>query len=177
MKSSMKIIAGLIAAGAVAGVAVAQPGFEGGGPMGQGGPGMMRGGMKGGMADPAARAEQRLSRLKSALKITPEQEPLWQAFAEKSKAEAGKGFQAMRDSAQDRKLTAPERMDRMTAMMRERLTAMESVHASFKRLYDALTPEQKTVADQHASRMGGRMGSRMGRPGGQGPGGPGATQR
>ncbi|MDP2821987.1 MAG: Spy/CpxP family protein refolding chaperone [Sulfuritalea sp.] len=174
MQTRTMIIAGLIAAGAFAGVAVAQPGAGPMGPGGQGGPGMMRGSaMKGGMADPAARAEQRLSRLKFELKITPEQEPLWQAFAEKSKAGAGKGFQAMRDAAQDKTLTAPERMDRMTAQMRDRLAAMESVHESFKRLYDALTPEQKKAADLYVGRMEGRMG----RPaGGQGPRGPGAPQ-
>ncbi|WIM05983.1 MAG: Spy/CpxP family protein refolding chaperone [Candidatus Nitricoxidivorans perseverans] len=171
MRTRTMIIAGLIAAGAFSGIAAAQPGFDGCGPMGQSGPGMMRGGaMKGGMADPAARTEQRLSLLKSELKITPEQEPLWQAFAEKSKAEAGKGFKAMRDSAQDQNLTAPERMDRMTAMMKERLTAMESVRESFKRLYDALTPEQRKAADQHAGRMG--------RPArGQGPRGSGTPRR
>jgi len=66
------------------------PGGMGGmGPGGMGGmgPGGMGGMMKGrGMMDPAALAEQRLARLKADIKPTEKQEPLWQAFAEKSKA-------------------------------------------------------------------------------------------
>ena len=60
--------------------------------------GMMQGGpMQGGAMEPGARAEQHLSRLKEQLKLSSQQEPLWQAFAEKSRAEAEKGFKAMRD--------------------------------------------------------------------------------
>lgn len=153
MKSSKKIILAMAAIG-LAGLgswAVAQPG--GGycdGPMSMG----MMGGMRGMKADPGARAEQRLSRLKADLKLTPQQEPLWQAFAEKAKAEAGKGMQAMRDSAQDLSLSAPDRMARMTEIMKQRLAAMESVHAAFKQMYDGLSADQRRVADIHAARMG-----------------------
>ena len=106
--------------------------------------------------DPAARAEQRLTQFKADLKLTAAQEPLWQAFAEKAKSEAGKGIQAMRDQAQDLSLSAPERMSRRTEVMKQRVAAMESVNASFKTLYDALTVEQRRAADIHASRMGDR---------------------
>lgn len=121
------------------------------GPMG----GMGMRGAKSDRIDPAAFAEQRLARLRTDLKVTPEQEPLWQAFAEKTKAEAGRGWQAMRETAQDLSLAAPERMARMAGIMKERVAAMEAVNESFKRLYDALTPEQKRVADIHAARMAG----------------------
>ncbi|MDZ4252335.1 MAG: hypothetical protein U1A72_07140, partial [Sulfuritalea sp.] len=82
------LIAGFLAAGAVFfGVAYAQgPGCD---PDGR--PGMQRSAMQRGMIDPGVRVEQRLSRLKADLKINGQQEPLWQAFAEKSKAEMGKG--------------------------------------------------------------------------------------
>ncbi|MDK9703535.1 MAG: Spy/CpxP family protein refolding chaperone [Sulfuritalea sp.] len=152
MKLNRKIIAGFLAASAVMfGVAYAQgPGC---GPDGR--PGMMRSGMKGGMMDPGARADQRLTRLKADLKVTAEQEPLWQAFAEKSKAEAGKGFQAMRERMQsDKPVTAPERLAQMQDGMKQRLAAMESVNESFTRLYAALTPEQKAAADKHFSSAG-----------------------
>ncbi len=120
--------------------------------------------------DPAARIEQRLNQFKGELRLSAQQEPLWQAFAEKAKSEAGKGFQAMRDQAQDLSLSAPERMARRTEVMKQRVVAMESVNASFKTLYDALTVDQKRVADIHAARMG--AGRHMGPMGHRGPRGP-----
>jgi hypothetical protein len=169
MNLNRKIIAGILAASAVSfGIAYAQgPGC---GPDGM--PGMKGGPMqRGGMMEPGARAEQRLGRLKEELKLNAQQEPLWQAFAEKSKAEAGKGMQAMRERMQgDKPVPAPERMAQMEGMMKERLAAMQSVHESFKGLYAALTPEQKAVADRHFSMAGrhqhgaGRGGPRQGPP-------------
>lgn len=108
--------------------------------------------------DPVQRAERRLAVFKAELKLTPEQEPLWQAFAEQAKAEAGKGFKAWQAQAADAALTAPERMARLEALMEERLAAMKGVHERFNRLYAALSPEQKKIADQHAAFAGpGRM--------------------
>lgn len=163
MKLNRKIIAGFIAASALMfGVAHAQgPGC---GPDGM--PGMKGGMQRGGMMEPGARAEQRLTRLKGDLKLTASQEPLWQAYADKVKAEAGKGMQAMRQNMQgDKPVPAPERMAQMQTMMKERLAAMESVHESFNRLYAALTPEQKATADKSFG-MAGRY------PQGRGRGGP-----
>ncbi len=153
MNLNRKIIAGVLAASAVwFGVAHAQA--PGCGPDGK--PGMKGSSMqRGGMMEPGARAEQRLTRLKSELRLTAQQEPLWQAFAEKSKAEAGKGMQAMRERMQsDKPLTAPERMAQMQGMMKDRVAAMEAVNESFNRLYSALTPEQKAAADKHFSAAG-----------------------
>jgi len=153
MKRSHKIIAGLIVAGTLSGVALAQGrgGCDGMGMMGQGGAMGRHAAMK---FDPAERAEQRLDYLKYQLKITAAQEPLWSAFAEKMKAGAGKGMQALQGQAADAKLTAPERMARMQSLMEERLAALKGVSESFNRLYAALTPEQQQIADRHAARMG-----------------------
>lgn len=116
-----------------------------------GGPGMKHGGMM----EPGARADQRLTQFKSELKLTAQQEPLWQAFADKSKAAAEKAVQTMREHHKDDKpVTAPERMTRMQEMMKARLAAMESVNQSFNQLYAALTPEQKVAADKHLSHTG-----------------------
>ncbi|MDP2824017.1 MAG: Spy/CpxP family protein refolding chaperone [Sulfuritalea sp.] len=153
MNLNRKIIAGFLAASAALfGVAYAQgPGYDS-----DGKPGMRRGSMQqGGMMDPGVRVEQRLTRLKNELKLTAEQEPLWQVFAEKSKAEAGKGMQAMRERMKDDKpVSAPERMAQMQGIMKQRLAAMESVNESFNRLYAGLTPEQKAAADKHFSAAG-----------------------
>lgn len=184
MKRTHKILVGLIAATSISGFAIAQAGpqTQGGwgcngmGPMGNGpmmGQGMQgQRGMRASMRmDPAQRVERHLGFLKDQLKLTPEQEPLWQAFAEKAQAEAGKGFKAMRDQSADANLTAPERMAKMQKLMQERVDAMAGVHDSFNRLYGALTPEQKKIADLHAAQMGpGGMGGKAGGRPGPGPG-------
>ncbi len=185
MKRTHKILVGLIAATSISGFAIAQAGpqAQGGwgcngmGPMGAGpmsgqmGPKGMRASMR---MDPAQRAERHLGFLKDQLKLTPDQEPLWQAFAEKAKSEAGQGMRAMRDQAADQNLSAPERMAKMQSLMQERVNAMAGVHESFNRLYGTLTPEQKKVADLHAAQMGpgskGGMGGRAGGRMGPGPG-------
>jgi hypothetical protein len=153
MNLNQKIIGGFIAASAVGfGVAYAQG--SGCGPDGM--PGMKGASMqRGGMMEPGARAEQRLTLLKSELKITAEQDALWKAFADKSKAQAEKGRQAMRERMQsDKPLTAPERMAQMQSMMKERVASMEAVNEAFTRLYAGLTPEQKAAADKHFSMAG-----------------------
>lgn len=155
MNYRTSILAGLIAGALATGVAHAQPGGMG--------CDMMGGGMKGGMMgkkggpDMGARAQQHLDGFKTELKITSEQEPLWQAFAEKMKANMEAMKKSMPPAAADANLTAPERMAQRTTQMKEKLAAMEASHESFKRLYDALSPEQKKVADAHMSQMGGGM--------------------
>lgn len=140
--------------------------------------GFKRSSMQGGMIDPSARVEQRLTQFKAELKLNAQQEPLWQAFAEKSKAEAGKGMQAMRErTGDDQKLSAPDRMAQMQGIMKQRVAAMESVNDSFKRLYAALTPEQKSAADKHFSLVGRhRHGPGRGAQGREGQGAPGAQE-
>lgn len=173
MKRTHKILVGLIAATSLSGFAIAQAGpqIQGGwgcnvmGQMaGQGTQGGKMGRHAGMRFDPAQRAERHLGFLKEQLKLTPDQEPLWQAFADRAKSEAGQGMKAMRDQAADTNLTAPERMAKMQTLMQERVNAMAGVHESFNRLYAGLTPEQKKVADLHAAQMGkgGRAGGRMG---------------
>ena len=164
MKRTHSLIAALILAAGIGGVAIAQPGM--GKPGGCDGMGPMdKMGRQAGMKfDPAERAGKRLDYLKYQLKITAEQEPLWNAYAEKMTAEAGKGMKALRDTSDD-KLSAPERMAKMQSVMEERVAAMRGVHDSFNRLYAALTPEQKAVADKQVAQMGSGMK--------KGPGGPG----
>lgn len=165
MKRTYKILAGLIMAAGIGGVALAQ-----GGPRGMGwnadgvmGPMGRHVTMK---SDPVQRVERHLALLKYQINVTDAQEPLWQAYEQKMKAEAGKGMQALRTQSVDEKLSAPERMAKMQSLMEERLAAMKGVNESFKRLYEALTPEQKAKADQFAADMGaGRKGGRGGRGG------------
>ncbi len=168
MNIKSKHVAALLAASAMAfGItASAQPASG----MGPGGCAGMSGGAM--MGDPAARAEQHLTQLKTQLQITPQQEPLWQAFADKMKTSAGQGMKAMQQSMQQ-PMTAPERMNLMLEHMKQHTAAMEDVNESFKRLYDALTPEQKAIADKYRP-FGGRKGQQPGGPR-RGIGGPGGS--
>lgn len=175
MNRKNTIVAGFLAASAVFfGIAYAQgPGCDM-----DGKPGMMRSSMQGGRMDPVVRTEQRLTRFKSELKLTPQQEPLWQAFADQSKAAANKGAQAMRERLKDDKpVSAPERMAQMQGAMKERVAAMESVNESFNRLYAGLMPEQKAAADKHFSNAGRHLhGPGRGGPGREGQGAPAAAE-
>lgn len=162
----MKRIAGIAVAVALAlgtAVVVAQPygmgGGMGGGMMG-GGAGMMGGGMMGGGMMGGYNVEDRLAAQKAALKITPEQERAWTAYADVAKKQA----EAMNAQHETMWKSAPsssaERYELHSKFMQERAQQHETLSAAYKELYSALTPEQRAAADQR-----GGYG-----PGGRGPG-------
>lgn len=197
MRNNRKIIAGLVAAAALAatsGFVYAQPagygpGSEacaqgagwgpGRGAMGYGpgagrggyGPGMMGYGPRGGRGghgmwgNPAAMVEGHLAALKVELKITPAQDNAWQAFAAKARQQA-EAMNARRTQVQSQaasaNVSAPDRLAQRTEFMKQGLANMESMTAAVKDLYGALTPEQKTIADELLARgpMGGFGGGR-----------------
>jgi Spy/CpxP family protein refolding chaperone len=156
MKRIHAVVAG-VAAGvalAVAAVTYAQP-FGG---MGPGhGPGMSMGPGHGPMAgvDPTTVIDSRLSDLKALLKITATQESEWQAFTAAAKEQAT-GMQAMRAQMQQGTGSAPERMGQRATAMQQRTQAMATMTNALDALYAVLTPEQKTIADQHFGVMGPR---------------------
>ena len=105
------------------------------------GPGMMA--MRGGPMSPANDADigkfqqEQITQIKSRLGITAEQQPAWDAFAAQA-GEQAKSMQAMRNDTGT--ATMPERMQ-------QRQKAMESMSASFTKLYEVLTPKQKEILD------------------------------
>ena len=162
MKKIYAVAAGLVAgvALAVAAVTHAQP-FGGMGPgAGPGtGPGFAHGMGPGhgpmGNVDPSTMADTRLADLKTQLKITAEQDTAWQAFADAAKQQAS-GMQALRAQMQAGSGTAPERMAQRASAMQQRAAGMTTMSKAFDALYGVLTPEQKTIADQHFGTMGPR---------------------
>jgi hypothetical protein len=107
-------------------------------------------------ADPTARVQEHLSRLKTDLKITPAQDKAWQAFATQAtkQAEAMKARLAKRPDPKDlAKLSAPERMAQHLDQMKQHLVDMEGMNKAVKDLYGALTPDQKTTADKLMARL------------------------
>jgi protein CpxP len=94
--------------------------------------------------------EQRITQLKTALKITPDQESKWNAVA-----------QAMRDNAASmeklvaaKRAIAPASMTAVDDLMtyqeftQVRLDGLKNLTSSFKALYDSMPADQKKNADQ-----------------------------
>jgi Spy/CpxP family protein refolding chaperone len=111
--------------------------------------------------DHAARFEDRQILLHAKLKLTAEQEPAWNTFAEKVKPAAADERPERPDREELAKLTAPERMEAMLAGMKAREERMGAHLAAVKEFYAVLTPEQQKVFDtefgmpmrRHAHRM------------------------
>jgi len=142
------------------------PGYGMGSGMGSG-MGHGRGMGTQGYGNPSAMAEARLAYLKSELKITSGQENAWKAFADNAKQQA-EAMQALRTTMQgSTAATAPERMELRNQVMKKRQEQVEKSTGAFKDLYAALTPEQKTIADQRFAGGPGHGRGFQGGPGGR----------
>lgn len=130
------------------------------GMMGGYGPGMMGGygwgpGMGAGMFGFADEGQVsdfvdgRLAFVKAELKITGEQMPLWNAFADAVRANT-KTLNERRElmySARWEQKSLPERLDTQEKILASRLDALRKTGAALKPLYAALDDRQKKVAD------------------------------
>jgi periplasmic protein CpxP/Spy len=140
MKTSRKIALGVITAlGITAGTAALAHDHDGKmmghGPGGHGAKGQCHDGGP----------EARLDALKSELKLSPAQEPAWQAFesavqAQKNAHGAGHDMTEGTDPMQSR-------IDHME----KSLAGMKEIQKARTALYQVLTTEQKAVLDQHAA--------------------------
>lgn len=114
-----------------------------------------------GQADHAkweARRAAHLTELKEKLKLRPDQEAAWNAFASATQPgmrQAGADRQAMRGEFE--KLNTPQRLDRMQAMSEVRRTRMLERSQAIKAFYAQLSPAQQSVFDAafHAQRGAG----------------------
>ncbi len=117
----------------------------------KGDPGVRVEGQEQDRGDPFQRAlaqdfQARLDRLKASLKITPEQEIVWQAYEDK--VNALMADMNTRPVAPPENQTALQKVDQTVDIARDRLTAMEDIAVAAKALYAMLSNEQKTIADQ-----------------------------
>jgi hypothetical protein len=95
--------------------------------------------------------EVTLHELHEDLKLTPEQEPLWESYAERLRA-------LDRDVARERgrklaTVSLPQQLDRQVDAVRNRLTAIEDIAQSAKALYAKLLPEQQPAADPRLANL------------------------
>jgi len=151
----------------------AQPSGMGWGGYGMG-PGMMGAGMMGGygmgpgvgmgygmhgygmgFGGYGGAADDRLAGLKSELGITTSQEGAWQGFVKsvKQRDESRQAwFAKMREARAAGSL--PEMLAQRDEVFKQHQAERQATTAALKELYAALTPEQKTVADQRFGGFG-----------------------
>ena len=109
--------------------------------------------------------------LKVRLDLKPEQTAAWDAFAKAAEGMDAKETarcNALPTEMKDRP-TMLERMAMQESFMKARLERIEAVKPSMTALYNALSPEQKTVLDGPMSGMGIGMGMGHGMGPGMGP--------
>ncbi|MDB5809814.1 MAG: hypothetical protein JWN94_1936 [Betaproteobacteria bacterium] len=117
--------------------------------------GVPRGESPGGGNDAANVLDYRLESMQEDLKLTPVQQRLWDAYAEKVRALGG-DIVRERDRTKTptvTPLTAPQQMAHALDVARNRMTALEDIAASANALYDNLTPEQKLLADSRVASL------------------------
>ena len=93
--------------------------------------------------------EQRITMLKTSLKITPDQEKKWDAVAQsmRDNASAMEKLVATKRAIPPEKTTAVDDLKTYQEFTEVRLDGLKHLNSAFKSLYDAMTPEQKKNAD------------------------------
>ncbi len=149
MKVNLKpaLLAALMATSAL--TVLAQPA---GGPPPEGKPGMHQ-------PDPERRAQmqermgkqmaKRAAELKAQLKLSPEQEGSWNAYAAAMKPPAHPAMPKHEDHA---KLSTPERLDQMRAHRQQREAEFDKRDAATRSFYGTLNAEQKKTFDARTAR-------------------------
>ena len=104
----------------------------------------------GGMAMMAGHVEGRLAFLKTELKITDAQLPLWNAVADAIRANAKSMSEIMSGGMMGGSQTAtlPEKLALHEKMMTAHLEGLRRLKTAVDPLYAALSPEQKKTADE-----------------------------
>lgn len=151
--SGIGTAAALIAAALAALPAFAQTpgGGRPGGMGGMGGIGAGAGSRPPAEARPASASlpelvQLRLSQLEEDLSLRPAQLPLWNAYRDRVMGLLDDVRRAGRVAASES--TAPQQLEALTDIARNRLTATEDIADAGKALYAALSPEQRAVADR-----------------------------
>jgi hypothetical protein len=148
--------------------------FSGGGGMGRGGMGGM-GGMGGGMrgqtrgpdkkpeAAPIVRRnlvdeiDDRLYMFEGTLRLTSEQQPVWERYADSVRA-AAKDVARERDRGElQEKVPVLARLERTVEASRNRFTALEDVTTAARALYDTLSPPQRELCDPRLATIPGLL--------------------
>lgn len=103
----------------------------------------------------AAQHAERLAQLKAQLRLSPDQEPAWNAFQSAMQAPTDR---QRPDRATLAQLTTPERIDHLKAHRAQRIADMDQRADATKAFYARLTPDQKKTFDAQTLRHGAHHG-------------------
>jgi hypothetical protein len=93
--------------------------------------------------------EQRITALKSALKITPDQEPKWSKVATAMRENAAAMDRLVQDKrAKANTMTAVEDLKTYQDFTQAHLDGLKNLTSAFKALYESMPADQKKNADQ-----------------------------
>ena len=109
----------------------------------------------------AAQVERRIAGLQGRLKITPAQQPQWDAFASVMRENAAH-METLQHERADKVATmnASEDMRSYADVARAHADDLQHLAAAFDTLYAAMTPEQKAAADRTFHEFQGRRRAR-----------------
>jgi hypothetical protein len=104
---------------------------------------------KAGKSEPTPMLEVTLHELQEDLKLVPEQQPLFDAYAETLRGLANDVARERQrqNAAKAVSATLVERIDRNVDALRNRLAAVEDIAQAAKALYARLNPDQQRTAD------------------------------
>ena len=95
-------------------------------------------------ADHETMMDARLGGMKAALKLTPEQNPLWEAFENAVRGGAKSRMDDMREMMENRdRMSSLERMDATASHMARRADELKKISEAAKPLYGSLDDTQK----------------------------------
>lgn len=92
----------------------------------------------------------KLAFIKTELKITPDQEPAWNAFADSMREFAQRQSEVRERRRMDtdrQSLNLMERIDRKLQFMETNMGHLQQLAEAFRGLYGQLTPEQQEIAE------------------------------
>jgi LTXXQ motif family protein len=89
-----------------------------------------------------------LTALHDALRLTPDQEGAWRAFAAASQPSAEDEARERAGQQMMRTLHAPQRVDLAVSMLEDDLASLRTRGAALKAFYAALTPAQQLIFDR-----------------------------
>lgn len=156
---NLLIAASVIATGFAGGLALAQPGTAH-----SGAPAAQAHMQHADRAVPGKFIEGRIAFLKTELKLTAQQTPLFDKLADEMRAGA-KVMQERHAQRQQASATTPastsalEKLEQRSAAMKEMTAAQDRYLAAFRPFYQSLSPEQKQTADELFAK-GGHMGGK-----------------
>jgi hypothetical protein len=107
----------------------------------------------------AARVDQRITRMHAQLKITPQQEDAWKAFAQVMRTNV-----TMTDDAYQKRteslatMTAPENMANFAQIEQARAQGVQNLATAFQTLYNGFSDDQKKIADAMFRKYGNHEG-------------------